>query len=300
MVDRMTTVLSLLFLEELPSGGLLLRPAAKINLNLLVGLRRADGFHEVDSYVSKVTLYDELLLRPRADGQITFTCTGYDCGNNEVNLALLAARLLAEGRHASGADITLAKRIPPGKGLGGGSSDAAAVLAGLNKLWQLGLPASELAQLAARLGSDVPMFLVPPSVRIRGRGEIISPLVVHPFWAVLHMGPFSCRTSDVYSAFDRHKTVMGRQVDPSVLTEPPTRWRGLLENQLLEAAIDVTPAIGETLSRLKASLPASVCMTGSGSALFSLFDDLPAASAALEALPEDLRKNCAIVSQNPW
>ena len=128
----------------LADGGLRVAAPAKINLDLLVGPRRPDGYHDIDSLVAKITLYDELAARLREDGPVGLHCEGLDCGPIEENLALRAARLLAEraGRRVGGAEIRLAKAIPPGRGLGGGSSDAAAALVALDELWRLGLPAA--------------------------------------------------------------------------------------------------------------------------------------------------------------
>ena len=221
-------------IERLGPHALRLLAPAKINLNLLVGPRGPDGFHEIDSLVAKVTLYDEIELRGREEGEIRFTCRGAGCGGDEKNLALRAARLLAEGRHVGGVDITLSKHIPPGRGLGGGSSDAAAVLIGLNELWQLGVSAAELSALAASLGSDVPLFFGPPAARMTGRGELLEEISVHPFVAVLILPDFTCRTSAVYRAFDEAPAAVEKQLEPPTLGGSPSQWRAALVNQLLD------------------------------------------------------------------
>ena len=286
--------------RELPGGALLIHAPAKINLNLLVGPARSDGFHSIDSLVAKVTLYDQIELRPRSDGQLTFRCTGADCGPDRHNLAFRAAALLADGRHAAGADLVLTKHIPPGKGLGGGSSDAAAVLRALNKLWELKLPPPALDALASQLGSDVPLFLGPPAARITGRGECVSPIDVHPFWAVLHLPAVSCDTAAVYRSFDRHPAPPRQQlpIDP-LAAEPPSQWAALLRNQLTEAAIRVRPEIRRALDDLAAS-PRPVCLTGSGSAAFILCDDEEDAMGVLADLPSTIGPRCIIVRRNTW
>ena len=287
-------------MRRLGNGTLQLAAPAKINLNLLVGPRRPDGYHPVDSLVAKVTLHDRLLLTPRDDGRITLRCTGTDCGPDADNLALRAAHLLAEGRPAPGASIELAKHIPPAAGLGGGSSDAAAVLAGLNELWNLHLPADALALLAANLGSDVPLFLGPPASRITGRGEKIAAVPLHPFWAVLVLSDFPCPTAEVYRAFDQLPYQDQRQLDPSILANPPSRWRARLSNQLLEAACQVCPPLRATHQRLCEALPVPVALTGSGSAMFALCDNLMEAQKVHAAVPPDLRTACRIVVGNDW
>lgn len=281
-------------------GKVTLAAPAKINLNLLVGPRRADGFHEVDSYVAKVTLYDQIEIKLRHDGAIRFTCRGADCGSDDRNLAFLAARSLTEGRKVLGADITLTKRIPPGKGLGGGSSDAAAVLVALNELWRLNFLSTELTTLAAALGSDVPLFLGGPASRLTGRGELASPAIVHPLVAMIYLGSPACPTTDVYRAYDETPTVMADQLNPSLLPEMPSLWRDKLINQLIPAARRVSPALGESFDRLSKSLSIPLCMSGSGSALFALFDDAVEAASALSVLSVDLRADCVLVGLNPW
>ena len=283
------------------ADGLWVAAPAKINLNLLVGARRADGYHPLDSLVAKVTLYDQIELRSRRDGGITFSCHGADCGPDEQNLALRAARALANGRKVPGADIMLRKAIPPGKGLAGGSSDAAAVLAGLNELWRLGLGEAELSSLAAGLGSDAPLFLGPPALRMTGRGERIEPVSVHPFVAVLWMGDLACSTAEVYKAFDRAgPAAMGSQLDVALLREPPSRWRGLLVNQLAPAAEELFPQLRQIRQEMAASCGLAVHMTGSGSALFALCDGLEEARRVLAGLAERFRRECLLAGSNPW
>jgi 4-diphosphocytidyl-2-C-methyl-D-erythritol kinase len=279
---------------------MILAAAAKINLNLLVGPRRQDGYHPIDSFVTRITLYDEVAIVPRRDGRIVLRCTGADCGRAEQNVAFRAASLLAEGRSSPGATIELTKRIPPGSGLGGGSADAVAVLAGLNDLWGLGLAADRLAELAGRLGSDVPFFLGPPAARLTGRGEIIQPLAVHAFCAVLYLPSFSCFTAEVYREYDRLPRTPQPQLDPAILAGPPSRWRGLLRNDLLAAAGQVAKELAAAHDRLSRALPVPVCLTGSGSALFALCDDLAEARAVLSAVPQDLHGACRIVVRNDW
>jgi len=132
-----------------------------------VGSARADGYHPVDSCIAKITLYDriDLLRRDEEDKKISLMCEGVNCGPVEENLAYRAAALLAGGRNVPGVEIRLSKKIPPGGGLGGGSSDAAAVLTGLSVFWNLFIPNEELCELAAKLGSDVPLFLGSASCR---------------------------------------------------------------------------------------------------------------------------------------
>jgi 4-diphosphocytidyl-2-C-methyl-D-erythritol kinase len=149
---------------------------AKLNLHLSVLGRRADGYHELETVMASIGLYDTLRLEPEQDGRLELTCEGADSlAADESNLVLRAARLMAAEHGASpGARLRLLKRIPMQAGLGGGSSDAAAALVGLNLLWNLKLPSAELHRLAAMLGSDVNFFVdSTPLALCRGRGEVV-------------------------------------------------------------------------------------------------------------------------------
>ena len=287
-------------------GGLRVSAPAKINLNLLVGPRRPDGFHQIDSYVAKVTLYDQVDLLRRDDGRITLACEGLGCGPDEANLTLRAGRMLAEtAGGAPGADVRLTKRIPPGAGLGGGSADAAAVLTGLASLWELSVPPAELAGLAAAIGSDVPLFLGPPAARLTGRGELLTGLPPAPLLAVLFLPAASCPTQEVYRAFDdavpQPPPPADRQLPPELLSaKPPSIWRDRLVNDLAAPAERVCPQMARLRRRLATALGMRICVTGSGSGLFVLCDDEAEAARLWNAVPPDVRSICRVVGPNPW
>jgi len=176
---------------------------------------------------------------------------------------------------------------------------SAAVLRGLNQLWNMGRSRQELAALAAALGSDVPLFLGPPAVRMTGCGERIEPVEVWPFWAVLLLPALPVATAEVYRQFDRRPAPAARQVEASLLGRPPSTWRGAMVNHLREPAERVCPQLAawrEKLTRL--SLP--VCLSGSGSSMFVLCDDRAEAHSVLGRLPPDVRKSCLVVRLNPW
>lgn len=285
--------------QPLDNGAMCILAPAKLNLNLLVGPVRKDGYHPLDSIVAKVSLYDEIELHPRSDEQLSIKCEGYDCGPDDDNLALLAARkLLACGD--GGVDIAVRKTIPPGKGLGGGSSDAAAVLGGLNELRQLGLSKKALAAMGAELGSDVPLFLGPPVLRMTGRGEIIAPADVPGFAAVLILPSFACATAEVYRAFDDSPQEMDEQLADGVISGGASAWSSLLTNQLADAAERVCPELAVMRQRLEAKLQLPLHMSGSGSAMFVLCDDATEAAAIAGQLPADLSAESVIVDSNPW
>ncbi|MCY2931547.1 MAG: 4-(cytidine 5'-diphospho)-2-C-methyl-D-erythritol kinase [Planctomycetota bacterium] len=277
-----------------------LNAPAKINLNLLVGPPRSDGYHPIDSYVARITLCDTVELAARDDARVTIECLGADCGPGPSNLAYRAAAALAglPGKKAPGVDIRLTKRIPPGAGLGGGSSDAATVLMGLNRLWGLDLSPAALASVAAGLGSDVPLFLGPPAVRMTGRGEIVQPAEVFDFWSILCLPALHVPTPAVYRQFDALPAVALTQLDGAILAGPPSAWRGRLVNQLTPAAHAVCPALDAWRDQL-ARLRLPVCLSGSGAAMFILFDDETSARSAMESLGAPVRDVCQVVQLSP-
>jgi len=299
--DNLTFPRSRPRIETLRDGALRLAAPAKINLNLLVGPPRDDGFHGLDSCVAKITLYDDLTLRPRRDGEVTLTTSGLPCGDDEQNLALRAARALAQGRDVGGADVELVKRIAPGGGLGGGSSDAASTLWGLRELWQIDVTDAELARLAATLGSDVPLFLGPAASRMTGRGELLSPIDLPPFFALLIVPDIHCATAEVYRAFDATTPgPMAEQLSPHALAGPPSTWRHLLKNDLAAPAQTVSPRLAELRQTLAARTVLPVCITGSGSAMFVLCDSPDEAVATFNAFDDALQATCIPVRSNQW
>lgn len=291
--------------EPGPRGSLLVRAPAKLNLCLRVGPPRSDGYHPLDSLVAKVTLYDELILAPLPDGQLELHCDCPAAGPAPTNLALRAARLLREhvrGGQELGARIEVRKHIPVAAGLGGGSSDAAAALTGLNRLWNIGLSQSELVSLAAALGSDVPLFLAGPVSRMQGRGEVLCPVSgLGPFWAVLVCPPLSCPTAAVYAAYDQAGGGRLEDARPELLSGRPVEdWPALLPNDLFGPACRVCPGLTEWADRLGRAVHRPVQMTGSGSTLFVLAGGPEAAQAAHAQLGTELSRHARLVALNPW
>lgn len=287
-------------IEVSSDGELTLYASAKINLNLLVKAGRDDGYHSLDSIVAKITLYDMVKLRARDDGQIKFQCSPLDCGPNEQNLAYRAAKLLSTGRKVGGADISLDKHIPPGSGLGGGSSDAATVLVGLDKLWRLGLAADELAEVATELGSDVPLFLGPPASRMTGRGERLELVTVHDFAVILYLPDFACSTGDVYREFDRAPQQPTRQLSPETFSAEPSKWRAELINQLTVAACETCSRLKPAMEKFSTAAGIQAHMTGSGSAMFILCDTPDQAQSIIARLDDPIRGHCLVARMNPW
>jgi 4-diphosphocytidyl-2-C-methyl-D-erythritol kinase len=187
-------------LDPVPPNTLRVLAPAKVNLFLEVLGKRPDGYHEIATLMMAIDLTDVLDLSPSEDGSLSLTCDEPDLSTGPDNLVLKAAlRLRAKTGTMSGATIRLTKRIPWAAGLGGGSSDAAATLKGLNELWKLGLSREELSAIGAELGSDVPFFLNGNAAWCTGRGEIIEPVAIgRPLDLVLVKPPEALATAEVY------------------------------------------------------------------------------------------------------
>jgi len=258
------------------AGGITVDAAAKVNLTLRVVGARPDGYHDLESVVAAVTLADR--LRFQVADELSFTCDDPAVPSGDDNLVLRAARLLRKSCDVDrGARINLRKRIPAGRGFGGGSSDAAACLAGLNALWQCGRTVAELAGLGVRLGSDVPLFFGPPVAVMRGRGERVEPVAARPKWhAALVWPAFGNATADVYAAYDRHPpSADGRPGATEILKclgGPAREAAPFLVNDLEPAAQSLRSGGPGVRALLEAAGATAVGMTGSGSAYFALTD----------------------------
>ena len=245
---------------------------AKLNLHLEVLGRRADGFHALESIFQTIALHDDVELRLHPAPGITLSCDDASLPADGGNLAWRAAAAFLARAPATGVAIALAKRIPHGAGLGGGSSDAAAVLRGLARLLPGFWSAAELATLAAALGSDVPFFLVGGTAHGTGRGEILSALPDLPAQPVTVLMPAaSLATPAVFKAMD------DAERGPRVLRGAPW-WQAALardgvvphlHNRLAPAAQRLCPEVGALLAWL-AGQGVPHLMSGSGAACFAL------------------------------
>ncbi len=179
---------------------LVLPAPAKLNLFLHVTGRRPDGYHLLETVFQFIDLVDSVSLAPRQDDAIR-RVGGWDGVPAESDLAIRAARALREATGCfQGVDIRVTKRIPTGAGLGGGSSDAATVLLGLNELWQLGLSRQALQQIGVQLGADVPVFVSGRNAYATGIGDRLEPVSLPPRWYVLVMPATAVATGSVFSA----------------------------------------------------------------------------------------------------
>jgi len=276
---------------------------AKVNLFLEVLGPRPDGYHEIATLLTSADLYDTLTLDLDPSGGLSLISDRSDLSVGPDNLILWAANLLKTRSGCSkGAAIHLTKRIPWAAGLGGGSSDAAAALAGLNDLWELGLSKPELAALGAELGSDVPFFFYTPAAWCTGRGEVVTAITLgRPLDFVLVCPEEGLSTTEVYREL-RQSAVSSRQsalVPSAELIEALAAGdveriaRGMF-NRLEEAASKLCPTAAQWLRRLRQTEAAGCLLSGSGSCVFALCRD---GSEALR-VAEAIRSTAAVPGQS--
>lgn len=256
---------------------------AKVNLFLEVLQKRPDGFHEIETAMAPIALYDTLYVAEGPDGQTQFDCVDARRRNSSTpctplpegadNIAVRAVEVL---RHATGsgcgARLTLIKRIPIAAGLAGGSSDAAAALVAVNRLWRTGLSISALAELAAQLGSDVPFFLQGGAAVCRGRGERIEPVnnLTPLHLVVVHPGE-GLNTAAVYGRCQ--PATVGRSAAPLIEAWRHNNLRrlaGAAYNGLQPAAEQLSPTIGQWRGRFERTDVAMHQMSGSGTSYFGV------------------------------
>lgn len=273
-----------------------IRAPAKINLRLRIVGRRADGYHLLDTIIVPVSLYDEIEIRrlSRRVGRgthapITVRCDQPDIPLGNENIAYRAAELIIRaGGVTEPVAISIKKRIPVGAGLGGGSSDAAATLLGMNRLFRLSLSTRQLQRMAVTLGADVPFFVRCLPARARGIGEVLEPLSVLPhFWAVIVYPGFPVETAWVYGKLRQKLTK--NDVNTSMPNSPKTfgelTW--LLENDLEGVTLKHYPKIAVLKEKLLRAGAPRVLMSGSGSAVFGIFASRKAASSVFNQLRQE-------------
>ncbi|MBI2441639.1 MAG: 4-(cytidine 5'-diphospho)-2-C-methyl-D-erythritol kinase [Lentisphaerae bacterium] len=280
---------------------------AKINLFLDVLGKRPDGYHNIKSIVLPVSVYDRIVLENQADDIVTVAPSEIHlpgipwpmslCPPAE-NLATRAARLLQETTgYRGGVRIVLEKNIPLGAGLGGGSSDAAAVLKGLNELWQTGFSLERLMTLGAQLGCDIPAFIQGGCLCLEGTGERLKPVRRsrrQPLWLLLVYPGFAVSTSDIYARCDAGLTVMGvadkfQQVADGLEQGLTRQVATGLYNALQPTVLRKYPLLELLKNKLETTDALGVELTGSGSTLYALVENAEHGNA----LAERLRANIA-------
>lgn len=260
---------------------------AKINLTLEVLGRYPDGYHRIATVIQAISLADTLTMEPAGDLSFHYDQPGL---SGDDNLVVRAARRLKEiTGYQGGARIYLAKGIPEAAGLGGGSSDAAAALKGLNLLWQLDLPENRLQELGAGLGSDVPFFLEGSTALAEARGEQVTPLPIPAtFWLVLLRPPIILpqKTRRLYAALTPGHYTNGERT--MALAKTLRAGHRLSEEMLYNTFEQVAPGLftglGEYRRRFREAGAGRVHLAGSGPTLFALFEDRKRAEEVLARL----------------
>ena len=251
---------------------LVLTAAAKVNLALEVLDRRPDGYHEIATVMQTVDLADRLTLED--SDVLELECEAPGVPTDARNLALKAAIALREASSATrGVRITLDKRIPVAAGLGGGSSDAAAVLLGLNRLWRLRWPTTRLAEVAVTLGMDVPFFLRGGVALATGRGEHLKRVVGAPLALVLANPGVAVSTAEAYGRVTRTMYTDGarcRAVIAALATRRAARIAATLYNGLEAAVMPARPEIARMRAALMAAGALGALMSGSGPTVFAV------------------------------
>jgi 4-diphosphocytidyl-2-C-methyl-D-erythritol kinase len=250
---------------------------AKVNLMLRVLAREQDGFHGIETLFCLVNLADELRVERRNGREVTIDVTGPDCGPAAENLALRAATMvLTAAGQPFGVHLTLVKRIPVKAGLGGGSSDAAAALLGVNQLAGNPVPRHELLQFAARLGSDVPFFVAGgPLALAWGHGERMLRLPPLPRAPVLLLVPaVAVSTPEAYRLVDEARQGIGSRGAVALEPETLTTWGNvarLAGNDFEFALFGRHPELRRAHEALAGTHPILCRMTGSGSTIIAVY-----------------------------
>lgn len=280
-----------------------IKAPAKINLSLKVLNKRQDGYHNLCSLMQMVGLYDYLTFQESSSG-IHLHIENSPLSPGRDNLIVQAAELLQEEMKATrkgdgrGARITLIKNIPISAGLGGGSSDAAATLIALNRLWTLHWPRKKLAKIGARLGSDLPFFFQGPTAWVTGRGEevektdaVLANGILNK-WAVLVNPGLTVSTAEVFKDFSKTFVLTNKKSNISIKGsgfQKPAIEEVFLRpyNDLEKVTLKKIPALLELKKKLKQLGGKSVLMSGSGPTLFALFPEYAKAKEALASLNEN-------------
>ncbi|MBP2257124.1 4-(cytidine 5'-diphospho)-2-C-methyl-D-erythritol kinase [Virgibacillus alimentarius] len=250
------------------------RAPAKINLSLDILGKRDDGYHEVEMIMTTIDLSDRIELHPLDQDRIDVSLESRYVPNDERNLAFKAAQIFKTMYNIEkGVHIKIEKSIPVSAGLGGGSSDAAAVLRGLNRLWSMNIPTEELAALGAHIGSDVPFCVHNSTAIAKGRGERIEKLPSPPScWVILAKPNIGVSTRTIFQRFDM-----------SCITHPSTseiisaleeknfiKLCNNLGNVLESVTIKLHPEVQQIKDRMKYAGSAGVLMSGSGPTIYGL------------------------------
>jgi 4-diphosphocytidyl-2-C-methyl-D-erythritol kinase len=265
---------------------------AKINLSLRVVGKRADSFHEIETLLAPISLYDKIDIE-KQNRWIDFICDDPTLSTADDNLVVRAAKLFLERtKIKGGVSIKLQKKIPHGAGLGGGSSDAAATLRALNELFETKLSREELLKVASEIGSDVPFFLFESAALCKGRGEIVEPTKLKTKLSVLLSKPsFGVPTAWAYSRWEESKEISDVSYAPQSLNGQT--FVNDLERPVFEKFVFLAQLKSWLLKQSEVS---AALMSGSGSTVFAVLKDKAAGSSLAKRAREEVDQkiwNCS-------
>jgi len=289
------------------AGKLLIRAPAKLNLSLLIAGKRPDGYHEIETVMAKVDFYDELLFEPGEADRIELICKGPRWApQGRDNLVFQACRMLYDSAGAQpGIKVTLTKNIPAESGLGGGSSDAAAALIGLNRFAKLAVGPGKLRKIATRLGSDVPFFLGGPLALCKGTGEKIEEFDEEfAFHAILVLPSISVSTKRVYENYVHNQELydkFSRKINKFIAEKKFDLLTQVCANMLQKSCFQIYERLTDVKSRIESLCSRTVGLSGSGSAMYCVVEsDDQDAEHYQSMLNEIVGCESVIVHNNRW
>jgi 4-diphosphocytidyl-2-C-methyl-D-erythritol kinase len=278
-----------------------LQAYAKINIGLYILGKRSDGYHDLETIFHEIDLFDEIDLEPHKTLEVNADSILVPI--DESNLCLKAANILQKERKVKeGVMIQLRKNIPIGAGLGGGSSDAAAVLRGLNELWKLKLSNLQLRAIAGQIGSDVPFFIDGGNAYARGRGEILEHFSLDiPFWIAVVTPLIHISTTWAYSHLKLQRDGKGSELRTKIVKNIANTKKisSLAQNDFEQSTISVYPEIGRLKEKLNEHGAVFSLMSGSGSSVFGFFESEKKALDALGLFPKNYQTSLTAPTFKP-
>jgi 4-diphosphocytidyl-2-C-methyl-D-erythritol kinase len=289
-------------------NGLLVLAPAKINLSLLVSGKREDGYHNIETIMAKLNWYDEVFIERAEKEGIELDCRGPRWApEGKENIVYNACSKLLEyrGRNA-GVRIILKKNIPAGSGLGSASSDAAATLIGVNRLFEFGLGKAELFRLALHLGSDVSFFLDGPLAFCTGRGEKIKKFEEKfDFSALLVLPDISVSTKMVYENYEHNESLyrsLSKQINTFVEKKRVDLAAKMCANMLQTSCFGLNERLAQLKERIETLIGERLCLSGSGSSMFYIFGqgDEEKAEENKRKISEKIGCESIVLKNNRW
>ena len=290
------------------ADGLIVLAPAKINLSLLIAGKRPDSFHEIETLMTKINLFDELLIENGLKKGLELICKGpHWAPQGKENLVYRACEMLLKScNYKADLKITLTKNIPAGSGLGSASSDAAAALIGINKLLNLDADKAKISEIAARLGSDVPFFLGGPLAVCTGKGEKIKKIdKKFNFSALLFLPDVTVSTKTVYANY-KHNKAEYNQLSAKINGHIRKNRFDLVSQMCVNMLAETCFGLHKELYDLKAEIESKgigpLCLSGSGSSMFCITDGITRHKAVKcrRTVVEKISCKSVIICNNRW